>query len=252
MLTKIALLLFILQTSLTPPTDSGLQRSEAINAKLQVNVLSYQLQANNFVEALARVASDFQIPMGIEWIDRPSARAKVSFAWENTTVGKVLQAVVKTQPGFEIVVGASTVHVFSPDLIPASENPLKLHINLFEVHNVPVEYASRQLHSTVKRIMSPAKLPQGIGGVGGSGFSNIDDPKISMQVKNASVEDALNVLTQTSTRKVWVVTFSNNPDMTATGFRRTSTLWNTTRIPDEDQPVWDLLHWSDKPTTVTE
>jgi len=251
MLMKIALFMFLFQASPTTPAASGSQRPEDLDAKLRTGVHSYQLQANNFVEALTRVASDFQIPIGIEWVNTPAARARLTLSWKDATVRDVLQAIVKTQPGFKMLVGTSVVHVSSPDLVPDRENPLRLNINAFEVHNVPVEFASRELHNVVKRTISPPRPQQGAGGVAGSGFSNIDDPKISAHVKNASVEDALDALARSSVRKIWIVTFSDSPSLTPTGFRRTLTLWNDLPIPDDDQPVWDLLHWGDAiPTAV--
>lgn len=246
MLTKIAVFLLAFQTSWVPPAASSSRQPEDLDAKLRTNVNSYQLQANNFVEALTRAASDFQIPMGIEWVNRPGARARVNLSWKNATIREVLQAIVKTQPGFTMLVGSSVVHVSSSDLVPDHENPLKLKINAFEVHNAPVESASRQLHEVVRRTLSP-KPQQGFGrgGVAGSGFSNIDDPKISVTLKNATVEDVLNALALTSARKIWIVTFSDSPVLTSTGFRRTLSLWNKSPVPDNEQPGWDMFHWGD-------
>jgi hypothetical protein len=250
MLTKVALFLLFFQVS-PIPTASGSQRSEDLDAKLQTRVHSYQLQANNFIEALTRAASDFQIPMGIEWVNTPAARASVSLTWKDASVREVLQAIVETQPGFEILVGPGVVHVLSPELGPDRENPLKLNVNVFEVHDVPAESASRELREIVKRTISPPGPQQGTGGVAGSGFSNIDDPKISVRLKNVNLEEVLDALALTSARKIWIVTFSDNPGLTPTGFRRTLTLWNNFPLPDDEQPVWDLLHWGDAiPDTV--
>src|SRR6266852_7355757 len=245
MLTKTALFLLLLLIQPMPPAASGTQRPEDLDAKLRMNLKSYQLQANNFVEALTRVASDFQIPIGIEWVNPPAAGTRVNLSWKNATIREVLQAIVKTQPGFKMLVGSSVVHVSSSDLVPDHENPLKLKINAFEVHNVPAELASRQLHDTVKRTLLPPKPQQGFGrreGVGGSGFSNIDDPKISVTLKNATVEDVLDALASASARKIWIVTFSDARTLTAAGYRRTLGLWNRAPVPDDEQPVWDMFH----------
>jgi hypothetical protein len=252
MLTKIVLFLFFFQASPMPHGASSPRRPEDLQAKLRTRVHSYQLQANNFVEALTRVASDFHIPLGIEWVNPPAPRARVSLSWNTATIREVLQAVVKTQPGFKMLVGTSVVHVSSPDLVPDHENPLKLKISAFEVHNATVESASRQLHEVVKRTLFPAKTQQGFrGGVAASGASNVDDPKISVTLKDATVEDILDALALTSARKIWIVTFSDSRVLTSTGFRRTLTLWNDFPIPDDEQPLWDLLHWRDPiPATV--
>jgi hypothetical protein len=33
--------------------------------------------------------------------------------------------------------------------------------------------------------------------------------------------------------------------MSATGYRRTVTLWNNANVPDSEQPVWDMFRWND-------
>jgi len=251
MLTQIALFLFLFQASPMPSAASGPQRADDLDAKLRTRVDSYQLQANNFVEALTRAASDFQIPMGVEWVNTAAAAARVSLSWKNATMREVLQAIVKTQPGFEMFVRTGVVHVLSPKLIPDRENPLKLDVNAFEVHDVSAESASRKLREIVKRTISPPSPQRGDGGGAGSGFSNIDDPKISVGLKNVTVGDVLDALALTSARRIWIITFKDDPTLTATGFRRTLTLWNNFPIPDGEQPIWDLLHWGDAiPDTV--
>jgi hypothetical protein len=252
MLTTAALFLLVLQASPMLPATSGSQGDENLDAKLRASIYNYHLQANNFVEALTRVASDFRIPMGIEWVDTPAARASVSLSWKNATVLEVLQAIVKTQPGFQMLVGKSVVHVSCSEFVPDRQNPLKLNISQFEVHNVPAELASRQLHEAVTRTLFPPKPQQGIGGgIVGSGATNVDDPKISVTLKNATVEDVLDALALASARKIWIVTFSDARTLTAAGYRRTLGLWTNSPAPDDEQPVCDMLHWGDAIPVVT-
>jgi hypothetical protein len=61
------------------------------------------------------------------------------------------------------------------------------------------------------------------------------------------VLDALALL---SDKKIWIVTFTRNPELTVTGFRRAVSLWNFSPIPDDKQPVWDILRW-DEPVPGT-
>ena len=243
MLARIALFLLFLQTPGAPSSSSGPDRPGDLDSRLGASVRSYQLEAVDFVDALTRVASDFQLPMGIEWVNTPSARAKVKLSWKKATVQKILQAVADGQPGYKIVVHKGVVHIFAANLIPDRENPLKLSISTFEVRNVTVEFASQELHDIVKRTVSPAGPQQRTGGVARSGASNIDDPKVSVRLSNTTVEDVLDALALASARKVWIVTFSDSPSLAASGYRRTLTLWNSFRIPDDEQPLWDLLHW---------
>lgn len=192
--------------------------------------------------------------MGIEWVSQPSARARIDLSFKHTTVQQVLQAIVNAQPGTKMVTRRGIVHIFSPELIPDRENPLKLSINGFEVRNVRAELASRQLHETVKRTLYPTKPQQGLGrggGVASSGASNVDDPTISVKLKNPTVEDVLDAIASASARKIWIVTFSDTRTLTAAGYRRTLGLWASSPVPDEDQPVWDMVHWEDALPSVS-
>jgi hypothetical protein len=249
---KVAVLLFLLALSQSPCSGQHSQHPEELNQRLHVAVQDYHLQGLNFVESLTRVAGDFQIPMGIEWVDSPSARAKSDASWKHATVQQVLEAIVKTQPGYRMRLTSGIVRISSPDLVPDPQNPLKLNIDKFDVQGVPVELASKELHTLVTRTISPpTPQPAAVGGIGRSGASNLDDPMVSVQLKNSTVEELLDSLALTSARKIWVVTFTDNLSLTPRGFRRTLTLWNDFPIPDNEQPLWDLLHWGDAIPRVT-
>jgi len=248
MLAKMALILLVFQFQQPPPVASRPHPTRESSTNLRTAVHDYHLSAGNLVEALIQVGTEFQIPMGIEWVRIPNAKAQINLSFKDATVQQVLQAIVDGQPGAKMIIQKDIVHVFASELIPDGENPLKLNINEFKVHDVPAELASRQLHETIKRTLLPPQPQQGFerrGGVGGSGFSNSDDPKISVTLKNATVEDILDALALSSTRKIWIVTFSDSHTLTAAGYRRTLGLWTSSTVPDEEQPVWDMFHWRD-------
>ena len=56
----------------------------------------------SFVEVLVHVSNEFQIPMGIVWVNTPAARAEVAFAWRDATVREVIESIGKTQPGYQV------------------------------------------------------------------------------------------------------------------------------------------------------
>lgn len=69
------------------------------------------------------------------------------------------------------------------------------------------------------------------------------DSRVEMELKDITVEGVLDALAISSKRQIWIVTFSNDTRLTHRGLRRTISLWNEKPVPDEDQPVWDLLRW---------
>lgn len=243
---KAALFLLALQPSQLSLSTSPQRGSAHPGEGLERRVHDYHLSGVNFVQALARVAGDFKIPMGIEWVKTPAAETKIDLSWKSATVEEVLQAIVQNRAGYRMAVTAGVVRISAPGLVPNRENPLKLRIDKFEVRSAPTESVSRQLHGVIKQTLYAAKSQTAGAGIAGSGASNLDDPRISVRLKDATVEDILDAIVLASARKIWIVTFSDAPGLTRSGSRRTLTLWNNFPISDTEQPVWDLMHWGEK------
>jgi hypothetical protein len=210
----------------SPPDD--------LTAKLSKSVSNYNLGSFNFVGALIRVSNDFEIPLGIAWVNSPAAHKELPFTWKKATILEIIQNIVSTQPGYQVEVADGVVHIWPSGLIPDRENFLKLKIPAFDVHDAYVEVASFKLHVLV----TPRKYGQiSIGGTG--------DSKVTLELENASVGAVLDALVVASNRKIWVVTFSDEAKLTARGLRRAESLWSGKATPDEEQPSWDLIRWGD-------
>lgn len=230
---------------LTPEAYSNQAENTTLRQRLDQQVEEYTVSSADFIDAIVKVSSDFHIPLGVEWVATPSSRDPLMRSWKRTTVGAILHAIVSTQPGHEMKVEDGIVHVVASGLIPAKEDFLNLKIELFELDHGPVDLASRKLRGIVKQKVSPPRSNGG-GGVGGSLGVSPDEPNISLRLTNATVRESLDKMVLVSSRKIWIVTFPSNAGLTSTGFHRTVTLWNNSPVPDEEQPVWDLLRWGDK------
>jgi len=211
--------------------------AEDLAAKLNKHVSNYNLGVINVVGALLQVSNDFQIPMGITWVNSRAARAESAFAWKNASIGEIIQSIANTQPGYEVRVRNSVVHVSPSGLIPDAENFLKTKLPSFQTHNTMVEVASFKLHMLVTPIRGSHQVS--IAGPG--------DSKVDVQLKNCTVEDVLDAFVLTSNRNVWIVTFPDKASLTASGLRRTGSLFTDALISDDQQPVWYLHHQGDPP-----
>jgi hypothetical protein len=81
------------------------------------------------------------------------------------------------------------------------------------------------------------------------------DSKVSVELKDATVENILDALAVASNRKIWIVTFANDPKLTPTGLRKTTSLFTDAPVPDKEQPTWHLQRWGDpmpRPATATQ
>jgi len=223
------------------------QTNPRISNILRTHVLEYRTQGLDFVQTLARVSGDFRIPMGIEWIEAPSAQSPLTLSWRDTTVENVLETIVKTQPGYVMRLAPGAVLVSCPGLVDERENPLMVRIADFRLRRVPEGLAYRKLHEVTVQTISPPKPTHGApGGVIGSYLGGTDEAEVSLELKDVTVQDILDAIAGVSTGyKLWVVTFALSGNQTHAGYRRTLGLGIVNPVPDDEQPVWDIFHWDD-------
>jgi hypothetical protein len=230
----LVLLLFAVKLSSEAAVAPRSLQTDDLTLRLSKRVSSYDIGALSLVGALLRVSNDFRVPMGIAWVNSPSVRAERPFAWKDATVQEIIQAIAKTQPGYSVQIRNGVVHV-SPSMIPDGENFLKLKIKTYQTHNAMVEVASFKLHMLVTPIRGNHQVS-----IAGPGDSNVN-----VDLRDASVETVLDALVKASNRKIWIVTFTDDPSLSPRGLRRVGSLWSDKATPDEEQPSWDLLHWGD-------
>lgn len=218
---------------------------EELQARLSTRVSQYGLSAEGLADALARVSVQFRLPMGIEWIRDSATLAAFSRTWKDKTVRDVLGSIIARYPGYSFRVEEGVVHVFPQDFVADKRNFLNLKVpDSFHVRQEVGGLANQRLRGIVQNIVSPRNLPPRAG-EGGEYSTGIDETPLTLRLEGLSIRDALDSLVVSSEHKIWVVTFSESPALTPTGFRRTETLWHPTPFPNSDQPMWDFIAWKD-------
>ncbi len=235
MLLKLALALPLIAFPWRAAPSTAASATDDLTLKLKNRVSNYNPGVFNFIGALIRVSNDFQIPMGIVWVNTAATHTEMPFAWRDATVGEIIEAIATTQPGYKVQIGNGVAHVFPSGLIPDAQNFLNKKIDTFETRNAMVEVASFKLHMLVTPIKGNHQIS--IAGPG--------DSQVSLELKNCAVEDVLDALAVASNRKIWIVAFPDNPTLTANGLRRTRSVFTDAPIQDDQQPVWYLHRWGD-------
>ncbi len=244
----------LLALSLPNPGVSCAHPSEPrqVEAKLEQKVSQYTLRAQDFLQALTKVASQFQIPMGIEWRRSPETLRNVYLSWRYATVREILEALVQTQPHYRLEVRNEVVHVFLKGSRHDGHDFLNLPIDKFEVQDEYASLASRSLHQRLNMVVSPpptSHKPAG-GGVLGSTLIGLGDRKVTVKLENVTARDVLDKLALGADFKIWVITYPQTLTLTRTGFWRVISIYND-HVADENQPAWDLLVWGFDPVTKT-
>jgi hypothetical protein len=217
-----------------------------IQARIDAHVTEYRLSSTSLADAILRIAKQFELPAGIEWVKQKETSQSLQRVWRNTTVGEIVRAVVDAYPPYSFRVEAGMVHLYRPDLLNDSHNFLNLKVpDFYEVRQEAGGLADVELREVAQDIVSPRKLPPGAG-VGGSYTSgNVSEKPLTLDLRGLTIREALERLAEASEHKMWVVTFSGGTGLTPTGFFRTETLWHPTPFPDRDQPMWDFLAWQE-------
>jgi hypothetical protein len=244
--TSLVLFLLLVQPFGSAPQSAAPPGSPDLQAKLHIRVKNYALSADSFLGALVEVATQFEIPVGIEWSKNDETMRKVSLAWTDADVRQVIQELVDTQHEYEFDVADSVVHIFPKWAKSSQQDFTNLVLQKFDVRNELLGQANHRLRQLVKFTVSPPpQTGATVGGTGGSQLGSVGEPKISLKLENIMVRDALDQVALNSDHRIWVVTFTDESGVTPTGFRRTRTLWNNSVVPDNEQPVWDTFRWGE-------
>jgi hypothetical protein len=232
---------------LRPTASASADQSHDLRVRLQMQVSEYRLNETDFAHALAATASKFNLPIGIEWVRSPETLRKVNRSWKNASVEQILTSIVDSQPGYGLDMDDGIVHVYLKKMSLEKKDFLNLKVDRFELSHEVVETGNRKLHEVVKSKITPVQAQsQRPAGMGYSQATNIGDPEFNLSVEDASVRQIIDKLALSSDRKIWIVTYTEDGVDPGTGYRRTTTLWNNSKIPDSEQPIWDMFRWSDR------
>ena len=209
-------------------------------SKLNTRFTTCDMSGLNFVEALIHVAQTIEIPMGISWVNTPAARAKMVLLCNDLTAQQLLEKIVYSQSHYQMQVSSGVVHVFSTD-IPVSQNFLFLQLPEFQAQGL-INSVKVALWMQLNQIIQSTTR-----GYAASIFSNPDEPRLEVSLRNAAVADIFDSLAIASDRKIWVVTFDDSSTLIRSGFRRTRSLTAKKAMSDDEQPAWDIIGWNGRP-----
>ena len=123
MLRSITLVLLLaLLPSCAGPLISTPSPTDDLTAKLSKSVSNYNLGVFDFVGALIRASNDFEIPLGMAWVNSPAAHTEIPFAWRKITVLEIIQDIASTQPGYQVYVRNGVVHIWPSPSLPPPES----------------------------------------------------------------------------------------------------------------------------------
>ncbi|HUE83856.1 MAG TPA: hypothetical protein VMM84_17265, partial [Pyrinomonadaceae bacterium] len=217
MFVKFFLALLLVSSNWTLPP---LPERQGLQGKLETRLESYTVIADNFPQALTKIAAEFEIPMGIEWVRTPATLRKVERTWQRSTVHQVVASLVTSQPGYDFTIRNAVAHVSYRGALTDNSSFLNQRIGKFEAKNEFVGMVSYRLRELLKPIVgTPIPGEPGVG-MAGSIATGAGDQRVSFRLVNATVREILDKLSLAADFKIWIVTYREDRTLTRNGFRR--------------------------------
>lgn len=213
---------------------------------LSTRVSRYSLKAANLLQAVGEIASDFDLPMGIEWQGDPSSGQEINRVWTDATVERILSDVAASDVEYRLQVSNNVVHLRNGVLTEASANPLNIRVPSFSAANEYSRMAALKLKEQVNLMLSQ-RPQQGAAAYAGSYGAGADETLVTISMTDTSVRDILDAILVRSHSAMWLVTFPTGTPASASGLLRTkSILRNQSPSAELD---WDFLSRYTDPAT---
>jgi hypothetical protein len=218
------------------------QEPIGLGTRLDSSVEAYSIHSSNLAEALTTMASDFQIPMGIQWIRDAQTSRRIDQSWSHVTASEVINSLVSAYPGYAVRVG-DVVEIL-PLAIDDEHNFLRLRVPRFQAKNDWIAKADSSLHYLVERSARHLPPPSPDEGEAGSFSSGLGgNLLVNVDAQDVTLREILNQLILSAGQTAWVVTYPEHTSLMPGGLRRTAGLDSEKVFEDEVQPVWIFVPW---------
>ena len=206
------------------------------------NAPANSLQATSFIDALIKIATRFQLPLAVEWVQSGDTLQPIRLD-QLESASAILDAVLSTHNGYSWQLENGVLHVFERSLVSDTRNPLNVVVDTFSGDPVTVPYADNFLFEAVREVVRPTGLP----GVAGNLKTSANELNFHIQSHNDPVREILNKIIMASKMKVWIATFPEKQSLTPKGFFEATPVFDQKYVRAPSQPFWIFLRWSDRP-----
>lgn len=191
------------------------------------------------VDQIVTIAQRHQIPIAIEWLDRPAVKQAKRIDGKQAVIS-MLRNIVERHPWEEINTDGSLLRISSPEMARSTRNFLNLRIPSFTTENQDLTDAGCLLGSSIRRQLHPEKYPYysqgGVYSCGGPGYEELVAKGYTVTMYSATVREILDSFVNFRQNVLWVVRL--HPEDLIDGRRETTSETDTTIDP---RIVWSLL-----------
>lgn len=197
----------ILPVMLLIGVASSLAAGQSLQSKLAQKT-DFVPNAASTKERLIEVARHFEIPMGIEWVNRTNCPAPHSPLANQPTVRELIRSILKDAPSYKLEVKAGVINIFDQSVKHDPRNFLNIRIPEYHVDKENIFGAQALLRFSIHKALNRELYQSGSNGGYGYGFPRTDTfdiKNISFSSENASVRDILNSIVSANGNALWIV-----------------------------------------------
>src|SRR5437879_3808087 len=132
------------------------RRAPSLSARLQTPVAAFDAAGRPFVRIILDLAYEYQLPLGLEYVDAEAMERPLSVKLQNKRVRDILQDVLALLPQYRLKVTPLILEIYSPKARTDSSNLLNTSIDNFKCLDQSPRMASVAVYSAM---MSQIHVP---------------------------------------------------------------------------------------------
>ena len=184
---------------LGPSMTQG-DRLPSLKSKLNSHIERFDSGGRPLIDSILELAYEYQVPMGLEYLDREAIRRPLAVKLQNKSVREVLAALVGEVPDYRVNFSSGIVEIYSPRARDTPSILLNTMIDKFEVENADAQETSAELFAVLAQKLNPRTAVFQSIAAGSLGSS-----KVTLRLEKVRIREILNTLVAMNGAAVWVV-----------------------------------------------
>ena len=172
----------------------------SFEAKLERRVGQFSTSGHSFVASVLELAYQYELPMGIEYINRETATRPIRLEFRDETVRGILLAIVRQASEYRVGFSDGLVDIYSPKARSDPSNLFNRVIKDFGISQVDTHDADFALFCALGRELVPPSSCFASVAIGQWGKQNV-----TVHLENAKVYEILNAIVAQNGKAVWTV-----------------------------------------------
>jgi len=176
------------------------QKRLSFESKLDGNVEVFDSEGQTLVENVLSLACQYQLPLGVEYLDRGAVSQRLRLQLRGKPVREILLSVVAQAPQYRLGFSGGCVQLYSPRARADPSNLLNAVVDNFQVSGVDPQVASAAAFEALVHETAPKTSV-----VESTALGTLGPPTMTLHLKKAKVYEILDTIVANHGAAVWVV-----------------------------------------------